>query len=795
MKSYLSLVPISAKVRRRRSRMTILCIVFAVFLVTAIFSMADMMIRMETMHTKDVHGNWHIRMENITEKEAEEISARPDVAAASWYDAVNLDMDRDYLIGGRQTVLCGIEEAFRTDIMNYFDENSSIQKDDEVILTPNAKKLLGVHIGDSMELNTPSGNYELRVTGFRSDDSRYANNNGGGETTALLVKEEQIGVFLNIASFRRIISENQDEGSPSYYVQFKAHANMKKAIREIRQQFGLTDGEIEQNSMLMGFQGAADNSLLKNLYPPAFLLFLLILLAGVLMISGSLNSNIAERSRFFGMLRCIGADKKQIIRIVRLEALNWCRTAVPTGIIAGTVITWGLCAVLKYIVRGEFTDAPVFGVSAAGVLCGAMVGVLTVLIAAQAPAKRASRVSPVAAVSGSIDDAKTLRRGVRTRFLKIETTLGVSHAAAAKKNLCLMAGSFALSIILFLSFSILVELLGYLLPTKLYAPDISISSSGLSNSVDHELIDKISKMKGVKHVFGRMYEEDIPAEFSVETGQNTVDLISYDELQLQWLPKDHDLRKGSSLSNVYGDNGHVLAIWDEKIPVGIGDKIRLCGSEVEIDGMLKFSPFSNSGGTNGEIILICSKETFTRLTGEQDYSIIDVQVTKDFTDEDADAIRRLVNDRFVFTDRRDEGDRSTFWAFSLFIYGFLAVIALITVLNIVNSISMSVSARIRQYGAMRAVGMDVRQLTRMIAAEAASYALTGCFAGCAVGLPFNRLLYDKLITTHFPYYTWSIPVKSLLIILLFVCMATVVSVHAPAKRIRDMAVTDTINEL
>ena len=49
MKSYLSLIPISAKVHRRQNRMTLLCIVFAVFLVTAVFSMADMGVRMEQM--------------------------------------------------------------------------------------------------------------------------------------------------------------------------------------------------------------------------------------------------------------------------------------------------------------------------------------------------------------------------------------------------------------------------------------------------------------------------------------------------------------------------------------------------------------------------------------------------------------------------------------------------------------------------------------------------------------------------------------------------------------------------
>ena len=41
MKSYLSLVPISAKVHKRQSRMTRICIILAVFLVTSIFSMVE----------------------------------------------------------------------------------------------------------------------------------------------------------------------------------------------------------------------------------------------------------------------------------------------------------------------------------------------------------------------------------------------------------------------------------------------------------------------------------------------------------------------------------------------------------------------------------------------------------------------------------------------------------------------------------------------------------------------------------------------------------------------------------
>ena len=108
---------------------------------------------------------------------------------------------------------------------------------------------------------------------------------------------------------------------------------------------------------------------------------------------------------------------------------------------------------------------------------------------------------------------------------------------------------------------------------------------------------------------------------------------------------------------------------------------------------------------------------------------------------------------------------------------------------------MSVTARMKQYGAMRAVGMDGRQVTKMIAAEAFTYSLSGCLSGCFLGLLLSKILYDVLISSHFGYARWSIPLPSLGFILLFVLASTALSYYAPAKCICSMAVTETINEL
>lgn len=802
MRSYLSLIPISARLRRKQSRMILICIVLAVFLVTAIFSLAEAGLKMETAEAVDKAGYWHILLKGISESDAKEISARPDVEVNSWYDVINLDdnlnMDKDYYIEGVRTALCGIEEPFITDIMHYFSDDAHVVEKNEIVLTENAGELLDVHEGDFVTLNTPAGDYDFVVSGFRiSGNGKYVTSNGG-VTSALLVKSHQAGAFINIDTFRDICSANKEAGSPKYYIRFREHTNLKRSIAEIKEQYGLSDSETELNTIFMASKGISNRAYIQNVYTLAAVLFLLILAAGVMMISSSMNSNVAQRMQFFGMLRCIGASRQQIIRYVRLEALNWCRSAVPAGILLGVMVTWSICGGLKYMIGGEFVDMPVFVLSPTGILSGGLVGIITVFLAAQSPAKRAAKASPVAAASGSAGDEKNIKHGVTVRFGKVETALGIHHAVSAKKNLFLMTGSFAISIILFLCFSVLIEFVECLLPQKLSSPDIDIMSADSSNSLDPLLAENLEEIDGVAHVFGRRVCFDFPAEIpGISKEGAVIDLMSYDDYQLELLVKDKDLRKGSSIEDVYGDSHQVLAIWDRDMPLEMGDEIRINGEKLKIAGLLKYSPFSNDGGSGGKITIIASEETFVRLTGVTDYAVIDVQlerISKEGRDGVFRQIRGLSGENQI-RDRQDENGENIFWAFMVFVYGFIGIIALIALLNIMNSISMSVSARINQYGAMRAAGMGIGQITNMIAAESFTYGIFGCVAGCAVGLPLSKWMYDYLITSHFYYFTWQMPTGQLVIVVTFVFAAAVAAVYAPAKRIRDMEITEAINEL
>ena len=114
----------------------------------------------------------------------------------------------------------------------------------------------------------------------------------------------------------------------------------------------------EKHSQEFTFQTLMDTNMGQNLFLIAGALFVLILIAGVLMISGSINSTVAQRTKFFGMMRCLGMSRQQLARFVKLEALNWCKIAIPIGVILGIGSTWILCAILRFVVKEEFATIP-----------------------------------------------------------------------------------------------------------------------------------------------------------------------------------------------------------------------------------------------------------------------------------------------------------------------------------------------------------------------------------------------------------------------------------------------------
>jgi putative ABC transport system permease protein len=734
-----------------------------------------MWIEAQTTAMRSKHGDWHIVVKNISEELASQIRENSNIAFSSWYDEINASADQGYYIDGKNAVLYGVEESYITKIRNYPIYGSFPQNEKEIAISSCAKEMFGIDVGSNITINTPAGDFDFIVSGFYDDDDEFNDIIDGS------------CVYMNRTAFDKIQSQNGVESEYKYYIRFRRERGLTKTIANTIKQYNLTSENIDENTAVLGMLGASSSESFGTLYQTAAVCFVIILVSGILMISSCMNSNVAQRTKFFGMMRCIGASKQQIIRFVRLEALDWCKTAIPIGCLLGTVSCWITCVILRFFVKGEFADMPLFSVSISGILIGAVVGVVTVFIAAHSPAKQAASVSPVTAISANFATSKEVGHGLNNRFFKVETSLGIHHAVEAKKNLILMTGSFALVISLFLAFLACLDFVHKLLPSvSNFTPDIGIISQDDTNSIDRGLVDEISKISGVENVTGTMYEMEKSVQ--INGTEKVVDLMSYDEFMFNQFKKSV---ASGNLSKVYGNSYYVATTFDENSRLDVGDKIKIGDDELEIACVMS----EGVGSISDLPVIVCSEETFMRVTGVEEYMMINIILGKDATDETVDEIQSIADD-YLFYDRRDEDNetKSSYWVFRIAVYGFLAIISMITVLNIMNSISMSVSARIKQYGAMRAVGMGKSQLTKMIAAEAGTYALSGMVVGIVFGLVLHYCIYEKMIISHFGG-RWQIPVASVGCVVLLVLVSCVVAVYAPSKRICGMEITETINEL
>ncbi|MGO0931995.1 ABC transporter permease, partial [Clostridioides difficile] len=168
--------------------------------------------------------------------------------------------------------------------------------------------------------------------------------------------------------------------------------------------------------------------------------------------------------------------------------------------------------------------------------------------------------------------------------------------------------------------------------------------------------------------------------------------------------------------------------------------------ELEVGGILSSISFEAKDKYIGNIIT--SENTFTNITGIKGYIIMDIQVDKDTPGDLIENIRRVVDDNLEVRDKRQSNleVKNSFYTMATFVYGFVFIIAIISMFNIINSMNISVTSRKNYYGVMRAVGISNRQLRRMVIVEAGSYAVSGCLLGSILGLMLHRYMFISLVS-------------------------------------------------
>ncbi len=802
MNSFLALSGRNLTAHKKRTRLSIMSIALSVALVVGIFSMMDVFIRFEKQQVIHDFGNYHILIKDAAPEETAAVSSRIDVKnTGTWTDF------GDGSVNGSQCSVLALDENFAPNMQMTLQEGAYPKAADEVMLEDWGAKKLGVHVGDTVDLTlSGSSRSSFTISGIISD---YASTKAADE----------IGVVIST----KAAAVGTAEKGHYFLIEFKDHVDIGEAEQEIKEALQIQGDRIGHNERLLAIIGESDHKAAMGFYQVGAVLSAIVLIAGVVMIYNTFNISVMERIRAFGLLRCVGASKHQIRRLVRQEGYMLLRWALPFGILLGMAATLFCSALLKYFNGYIFSGIPVFTLSPIGISSGIVIGTLTVFVATLLPAKRASDVSPVSALTGigEIRLKKAKKQGRLTKMIPVETAMGVNTAFAKKKTLVLMSASIALSVILFLGFSVLINFLYSSLKTsKPYTPDVSLTSEeGLS----FDLYEQISQFVGVKNASGRMFGY-VDATFDAsrltdyyrqavgdikERADGTFTppekswLISYDEAQLKWAKED--LLEGTLSEEELNGQGGIIAVYANirkgisaaTADLHVGDFVTIdtvSGPKAfKVMAVLRSVPFSDSNSNLATFIT--TEQMFPEITGDRTLKVIDIQLSKHGQGATILKIKGLLGADVSFMDQRQQNREitQTFLTMAIFVYGFVTVIALISILNIISTMNTSVASKMKYLGVLRAVGMSGRQLRKMVATEALVYCITGSIAGCLLGIRLQLYLIKDLLTAV--KINWSFPYTEVICIFVAAILVTLLSVAGPLKKVRSQGISETIGTL
>lgn len=243
------------------------------------------------------------------------------------------------------------------------------------------------------------------------------------------------------------------------------------------------------NMDLLRFNGKAGNDeFLAMLYGFGAFLLILIIFGSVSLIYNSFSISVSERTKQFGLLKSIGATKKQILRCVLFEAFFLCIIAIPLGLIAGCAgigITLGSLSDMfnDILVSGADLDLKMkLHVEPLALIAASLLSIFTTLISAYIPARKAIKLPAIDAIRQS-NDIKIKPDKVRTSKLtyKLFGFPGMIASKSFKRNrkrYRITILSLFMSIVLFISASSLCYYFtaSFTAERENYAFDISVNS-------------------------------------------------------------------------------------------------------------------------------------------------------------------------------------------------------------------------------------------------------------------------------------------------------------------------------
>ena len=821
------------KLNKRRTIVTIIGIILATALLTAVATMAVSLKESVTLRSKKVDGDFHLLLYDMTDKEKESVINNRQVE--SYYETHEVGYGvLDGCVNDSKPYV--YIEALDSDTFEKAEINVTSgrlpEDDSEIVISSHIKTNGGVkyNLGDKITFDIGDRTYNGKKL-YQNDTYR--------EDEQLEAKQTKTYKVVGICD--RLPYGEEPRTAPGYSVitlANKADTSLNKSDiylrfnkKALKDRYDLTadilgvdktlfnklnsgkleDKEIQTlksqldkthsyyiNNSLIKYEAFYDSSV-AFVYNMAAVVMVIIIITSAVCISNSFAISINQKTKQYGMLASIGATPRQIRKNVFFEAAFMGVIGIVAGIGGGLSASYILVVLSNKMLIDTFEMSIVYAPSLLGVLLSIVLAIVTIVLSALVPAIRASRMSPIMAINHS-EDIKIKSKSLKTPKLigKVWGEGGVLAYKNMKRNkrkYRVITISIALSVSTFIALygfmSLLTESVNRYANDKI---DLRVyMSSYKSMSVDEankkvsNIVNRINNETNITDfTFARgfyaslkdepKYSSDYKEVNKYEAGlaENNgyyISIISLGNeeygkyIKKLGISKETAQSGGILVDNTYQyiNNGNDIKYFNIYDGYKAGDvltyRIDTSNSSKSLDNskssddttlydirivaLSNERPFGYDNAYTSYGYLIVSDDYMNRIdTKNTDSTLLNINCDDPDKAQDILVNEFNIGQNYIFNAAQERrNDEKLILTMKIFLYGFIAIVSLIGITNIFNTVTTGMELRGKEFAMLQSIGMTKKEFDKMIRLESVFYGSKALIIGVVSGTILSYVIY------------------------------------------------------
>ena len=686
---------------------------------------------------------------------------------------LNNIMSTNYSIGDKLTLEIG--DRYSKDNIK-LKKSENLQDGEKIINTEKREfTIVGIVVDISESVNQPGEVADTVVTCLRKEDIKdnldiFIRLNKEGLKKPYIAIGDMLGIDGNLYKAVQDDYATGRDATKSGELKEKFAKERKKAKYQFSSQRFLISLETDQK----------DTSFFGLRYVAAIAIGIIIF-TSVFCIKNSFDISITEKNKQYGMLRSIGATKKQVRKNVLFEATILALIGIPLGIFLGYFASFILVKIsnmfLKDLVvtQTEINFELIFDLNWMSAAISALLGMVTIYLSSLRIARKAAKVSPINSIRNSADikiKSKKLKvpKLIKSIF-KIGGEISYKNMKRNKKRYRVTVISIVLSIMVYISLTAFMQIMLKQLQAALGNIDYDISCH-IYKENDEEItkLNNIAKTtEGVTEYtllqsdVGKYDKKFLNKEIK-QISENfpdneTVSIIAVGDIEYNKYIKSLGLNYNDIKDKaILIDTVSTATIDASKKPIREIRMLNLKENDkfdvkrdngekltFEIAKITKKRPFAtNEDMVTPYKILVLSNEYYNKIFKDEKrysayYKIKDASKVKTQIEESLKDYKKY----FISNvQERYNNEKHLITLVAIFLYGFIIIIILIGVTNIINTITTSMELRKQEFAILRSVGMTNKEFNRMIRLETLLIGIKSLFFGIPLGTAIAYGIYQ-----------------------------------------------------